>query len=97
MIFPRGKSQNISKFTNNGLPIEVLTDYRYLGIDFNYNWKFNKYKKHLFEQAQKAMYSLLRKSKNLCLPIDVQLHLFDHMTKYKTKLQETVFRFFCFY
>ena len=25
------------------------------------------------------MYSLLRKSKNLCLPIDVQLHLFDHM------------------
>ena len=57
----------------------MVTDYRYLGIDFNYNKTFNKRKKHLFEQAQKAMYSLLRVSKNLCLPIDVQLHLFDHM------------------
>ena len=79
MIFSRGKSRNIAKFNYNGLPLEVVTDYIYLGIDFNYNGKFNKCKKHIFEQAQKAMYNVLRKSKNLCLPIYVQLHLFDHM------------------
>ena len=49
MIFSRGKSRNIPKFNYNGLP--------YLGIDFSYNVKFNKCKKHLFEQVQKAMYS----------------------------------------
>ena len=32
--------------------------------------------------AQKAMYRLLGKRKNLCLPIDVQLHLFDHMINF---------------
>ena len=62
MIFSRGKSRNIPKFNYNGLPLEVVTEYRYLGIDFNYNGKFTKCKKHLFEQAQKPMYSLLRKS-----------------------------------
>ena len=79
MIFSGGKSRNISKFNFNGLALEVFTDYRYLAIDFNYNGKINKCKKHLFKQAQKAMYSLLRKSKNLCLPMNVQLHPFDHL------------------
>ena len=67
MIFSRGKSRTIPKLNYNGLPLEVVTDYRYLGIDFNYNGKFNKCKKHLFEQAQKAMYSLLRKNKNVLM------------------------------
>ena len=58
MIFSRGKSQNILKFNYNGLPLEVVTDYKHLVIDFNYNGKFNKCEKHLFEQAQKVMYSL---------------------------------------
>lgn len=79
MIFSKGKVRNYPEFTYNGSPLEVVSDFRYLGIDFNYNGKFNKCKKHLFNQAQKAMFSLLRKSKNLGLPIDVQLHLFDHM------------------
>ena len=41
MIFSSGKSRNIPKFHYNGLPFEVVTDYRYLDIDFNYNGKFN--------------------------------------------------------
>ena len=61
MIFSRVKSRNIPNFNYNGLPLDVVTDYRYLGIDFNYNGTFNKCKKHLFEQAERAMYSLLRK------------------------------------
>ena len=68
MTFSRGKIRDITKFYYNGLPLEVVTGYKYLGIDFNYNGKFNKCNKHLFEQAQKTMYSHLRKSKSLCLP-----------------------------
>ena len=55
MIFSRGKSRNIPKFNYNGLQLEVVTDYRYLGIDFNYNGKFNKCKKHLFGQAHSEL------------------------------------------
>ena len=72
--FFRGKSWNIPKFIYNGLSLQVVTDYRYLGIDFTYNGKCIKSKRYLFEQVHKAMYSLLRKQQNLCLPIDVQLH-----------------------
>ena len=42
MIFSRGKSINIQKIYYNGLPLEVVTDYRYLSIDFKHNWKFIK-------------------------------------------------------
>ena len=30
-----------------------------------------------YSQAQKAVYSILRKGRKLGLPVDVQLHLFD--------------------
>lgn len=36
-------------------------------------------KKHLYNQARKAMYSVLRKSKKLGLTIDLQLQLFDNL------------------
>ena len=50
-----------------------------MGIKFNYNGKFGKTKKHLVDQARKAMFSLIRKARKLFLPIDIQLHLFDSM------------------
>ena len=50
-----------------------------MGIKFNYNGKFGKTKKHLVDQARKAMFSLVRKARKLFLPIDLQLHLFDSM------------------
>ena len=56
-----------------------MDDFSYLGIKFNYNGKFGKTKKHLVDQARKAMFSLLRKARKLFLPFDIQLHLFDSM------------------
>ena len=51
----------------------------YIGIIFTYNGNFNKAKKYLFDQATRAMYALISKSRKLNLPIDIQLHLFDSL------------------
>jgi hypothetical protein len=45
------------------------------------NGKFNKTKKHLTDQARKAMFSILTKIKKLRLLIDIQLQLSDSMFK----------------
>ena len=38
-----------------------------------------KTKKHLVDQARKAMFSMVIKARKLFLPPDLQLHLFDSM------------------
>ena len=38
-------------------------------------------KRHIVEQANKALYALLKKSKTLGLPSDLQLDLFDKTVK----------------
>ena len=42
VIFSRGKIRKFRKFTFNGEQVEVVSEYIYLGIVFNYNNKFNK-------------------------------------------------------
>ena len=44
---------------------------------FNYNGTFVKAIERQIQQATKAMYSLLTKSRRLCLPIDITCDLFD--------------------
>ena len=44
---------------------------------FSYNGRFLKNNQRLVEQARKAMFSVLRKSRKLHL--DLQLQLFDNM------------------
>ena len=44
-----------------------------------YKRRFGKTKKHLTDQARKAMFSVMTKVKKLCLPVDIQLQLFDSM------------------
>ena len=56
-----------------------MTEYTYLGICFNYNGRMNKAEKKLYDQASKAMYSLIAKCRRLALPIDIQLKLFDSL------------------
>ena len=46
---------------------------------FSYYGLFIKNNQRLVEQARKAMVSILRKSRKLHLPIDLQLQLFDGM------------------
>ena len=48
-----------------------------MGLLFCNNGKFYRCKVQLKDQAEKAMFSLLNKSNELGLPVDVQLELFD--------------------
>ena len=63
LSFSKGKIRRRKPvFYYNGDTIEIVDDFSYLGIKFNYNGKFGKTKKHLVDQARKAMFSLIRES-----------------------------------
>ena len=77
VVFSRGKIRNIPIFHFGDVNIEVVDHYNYLGIVFNYNGNFKKAQKRLYDQANKAMFSLITKARRLSLPIDIQLDLFN--------------------
>ena len=58
--------------------LEIIDSYKYLGIYFTKNGSFLNARKHLAEQAHKALHLLYTRINNLALPIDLQLKLFDH-------------------
>ena len=79
VIFSKGKVRKIPTFHLGSSKVEVVYEYTYLGICFNYNARFTKAEKKIYDQASKAMYSLISKCRSLNLPIDVQLKLFDSL------------------
>ena len=62
-------------FTMNSNDIEIVkfNEYKYLGVLFSSNNSFTTTKKQVAEQGSRAMYSLLRKARNMHLPIDLQI------------------------
>ena len=64
-------------FAFNGEVINIEDDFTYLGIVFMSNGSFCKNKFKLVHQGRKALYSILKKSRKLNLPIDLQIDLFD--------------------
>ena len=79
VIFSKGKVRKRPVFKFDNVVLEIVDDYTYLGTVFNYNNKFNKAKKKQVNQARGALYSLLAKSHELQLPLDIQLQLFDQV------------------
>ena len=57
--------------------LEIVDKYKYLGTYFSKSGSFLNARKHLVEQAKKAMYLLNIRIRNLELPVDLQLKLFD--------------------
>ena len=80
-VFSRGKIRKIPKFFFGENELEVVGQYKYLGLIFNYNGKFTEAKKQLVVKGNRAMFLLLRKCRQLQLPIDIQLELFDILVK----------------
>ena len=64
-------------FLFDNTKLEVCEDISYLGITFNYNGSFIKAKNKLEQQAQKALYSAYWKERYFCIPVDLQLRLFN--------------------
>ena len=77
VVFSRGKWRNIPTFYLDSDELERVDDFSYIGIKFNYNGKFIKIMKYLCDR--KAMLSVLKKPRNMCLDLDLQIHFFDSM------------------
>ena len=80
IVFSGGKPKSYT-FKLNGSDLEVTNEYKYLGIVFTRGGSFIKAKQHIAEQANKALFALLKKIRALSLPFDIQLELFDKTIK----------------
>ena len=78
-IFCNRKSEHVPRFLYNGQELSFDDSFIYLGAMFSYNGHFTRNNQRLFDQARKAMFSVLKKSRKLLLPIDIQLQMFDTM------------------
>jgi hypothetical protein len=76
IVFGTNKPENF-KFHLGGLNIEIVKDYKYLGILFSSSGSFLNARKLIASQANKAMHLLYTRIFNLDLPLDIQLKLFD--------------------
>ena len=77
IIFSRGKVRRFTTFKYGCDIIEVVSDYVYLGIKMNSNNTFAKAMKKQLDQGRRAQFSMLIKARNLDLPIDIQIKLFE--------------------
>ena len=76
VVFSKKKSNQNFSYEMFGEKISQQDDYNYLGLLFN-NGNFYKARKKLVDQAQQALYSLYKQIRNINIPIDLQLKLFD--------------------
>ena len=58
--------------------LEIVDSYKYSGTFFAKSGSFLTARKHVAEQARKALFLLYSRINNLNLPVDLQLKLFDH-------------------
>ena len=61
----------------DGKRLDIVNHMKYLGIVFNQSGNIFMTKKHSYDQAQKAMFALLRTARQKSLPIHVVLQLFQ--------------------
>ena len=61
--------------------IEVVNEYNYLSLVFNYNAKFNVAKQNLYRKGNRAMFTLLNKINKMSLQVDVAVKLFTNLVK----------------
>ena len=77
VVFSKGKVRNAPNFVFGTVALEVVDDYTYLGVIFNFNGKFKKAIDTQILAAQRALFVLQKKAKKLKLSIDIQIELFD--------------------
>ena len=75
MIFSKRKFKHISTVYYTNENVEIVQNFKYLGIVFSSNGKHVECIKNRTTRSQ--MFSILKISRILNLPIDIQLTLFD--------------------
>ena len=74
-MFSKVKVRHNYNFEFGGENVEVVENYKYLDLLFNYNGKFRKGELDIKEQATKALYSVIGKCRKFDLPMDMQICL----------------------
>ena len=77
MIFGTRQDQRFN-FNLGDHKIDICTDFKYRGVIFSRNRHFHQTRKHNVEQARNARHVFFKRIRNLDIPIDLQLYLFDH-------------------
>ncbi len=75
MIFGKTKVKKHLKFIYNDVELELVHNCKYLGLIITFNGSFKLAITEL--KKTRTMYALIGKCRNLGLPIDLQLELFD--------------------
>ena len=73
VVFSKGKLRNNPQFMYDNISLDVVEDFIYLGVKFNYNGSYNKQQLFASQQANKSLFSLISKSRNLSLELDLQI------------------------
>ena len=79
LIFSFGRYAQNLHFYFKGSEIDIVTEYKYLGIYLSKSGSYLSCKKHVAEQANNAMFALMRKIRVLNLPIEMQIELFKNL------------------
>ena len=78
LIFRKaGNVHEHEQWTYNGLKLDIVDQFCYLGVVFNYNCKFLVTQKHCAEQGRKALYSMKRNVVPFYFNVCTMLSLFD--------------------
>ena len=77
VVFSKRRYEANHKLKVIGEEIQFSDNYCYLGVLFNYNGNITNAKNRLIVQSQKALYSVHYKIRNIKIPIDLQLKIFD--------------------
>lgn len=72
VIFSKGRLPKNVSFNMDGKNIEIVNAFKYLGVFFSRSGSFIITKKYLADRATKAMFCVLKKSRNLNLSIECQ-------------------------
>ena len=79
VIFANRQPKQLPVFHLGDLVVEVTSGYTYLGVYMKYNGNMLPGIIRLTQQANRAMYSLLQRSRKLGLGIDIIMQLFDSL------------------
>ena len=77
MVFSKGKIRKLPTVTFGERRLDIVFEYHYLGVIFNYNGTFSKNITNIVDKGHNAMYRLLNCTRKLNLPMDLSLDMFE--------------------
>ena len=78
VIFRNGGTiKSNEKWYYKEVELQIVNQFNYLGMVFNFNGKFNETQKHFTEQGRKAYYAILNKFRSHAFNIETLCSVFD--------------------